>query len=73
MYIYNVNRGGIITMKTLIVSAKHLTGRQLMFMIQLLTDWDLFIPLTREWPQHAILDRMDIYVLNRAGRGAARD
>ena len=27
MYIYNVNRGGIITIKTLIVSAKHLNGR----------------------------------------------
>ena len=33
MYIYNVNRGGIITMKTWIVSVKHLTGRRLMFMI----------------------------------------
>ena len=33
MYICNVNRGGIITMKTWIVIAKHLTGRRLMFMI----------------------------------------
>ena len=32
MYNYTLNRGGIITMKTLIVSAKHLTGRRLMFM-----------------------------------------
>ena len=38
-----------------------------------LTINDLFIPLTQEWPQHAILDRMDIYVLNLAGRGAARN
>ena len=33
MYIYNVNRGGILTMKTLIVNARHLTVRRLMFMI----------------------------------------
>ena len=33
MYIYQMNRGGIITMRTLIVYAKHLTGLRLMFMI----------------------------------------
>ena len=32
MYNYNLNRGGMITMMTLIVSAKYLTGRRLMCM-----------------------------------------